>query len=151
MLRFGYVATPAVAATVAVPASVPPPGFVAIAIVTFAVKLVTVLPSPSSTVTCTAGAIVTPANSLVGSPVHTSSRAPRGGGAARPPLPPPRPRGAAPPPPPAGRPPPAGLGPPPAVTLVGCPVKTRRFAAAGSMLNVELVAPVSPLALVLSV
>src|SRR5256885_2903663 len=44
MLRFENVATPAVAATVAVPASVPPPGFVAIATVTFAVKLVTVLP-----------------------------------------------------------------------------------------------------------
>src|SRR5438132_4598921 len=71
MLRFENVATPAVAATVAVPASVPPPGFVAIATVTFAVKLVTVLPSPSSTVTCTAGVIAAPATALVGSPVNT--------------------------------------------------------------------------------
>src|SRR5207247_10422409 len=75
MLRFENVATPAVAATVAVPASVPPPGFVAIATVTFAVKLVTVLPSPSSTVTCTAGVIAAPATALVGSPVNTSALA----------------------------------------------------------------------------
>src|SRR5947208_3317660 len=78
MLRLENVATPAVAATVAVPASVPPPGFVAIATVTFAVKLVTVLPSPSSTVTCTAGVIAAPATALVGSPEHEGGR--RSGG-----------------------------------------------------------------------
>src|SRR2546430_7902845 len=71
MLRLENVATPAVAATVVVPASVPPPGFVAIATVTFAVKLVTVLPSPSSTVTWTAGVIAAPATALLGSPVDT--------------------------------------------------------------------------------
>src|SRR5437762_157105 len=69
--RFEHAAPPAAAATVAVPASGPPPGFVAIATVTFAVKLVTVLPSPSSTVTWTAGVIAAPATALVGSPVNT--------------------------------------------------------------------------------
>jgi len=92
------VATPFTAATVVVPESVPPPVLVPIATVTFPPNPVTVLPSPSCTVTVTAGVIVAPA-----------------------------------------------------VTLVGCPVKTRRFAAAGSMLNVELLAPVSPVALVVSV
>src|SRR5205823_3706334 len=45
----------------------------------------------------------------------------------------------------------AGVIAAPATVLVGWTLKTRRFAAAGSMLNVELLAPVSPVALVASV
>src|SRR5437762_13600235 len=71
MLRPATDLTPATAATVLVPDKVPLLGFVPIATVTFAVKLVTVLPSPSSTVTCTAGVIAAPATALVGSPVNT--------------------------------------------------------------------------------
>src|SRR2546427_11076665 len=79
---------------VVVPEGAPPPGLVPIATVTLPLNPVTVLPSPSCTVTVTGGVIVAPA-----------------------------------------------------VTLVGCPVKTRRFAAAGSMLNAELLAPVRPVGL----
>ena len=45
----------------------------------------------------------------------------------------------------------AGVKVAPAVVFVGWPVKTRRFAAAGSMLNAALVVPVSPVALLVSV
>src|ERR1043165_9109367 len=66
------VAIPATAATVVVPDSVPPPGLVPIATVTFAVELVTVLPKASCTATCTAGEMFTPAISLVGWAVKAS-------------------------------------------------------------------------------
>src|SRR4051812_48248747 len=66
MDRLENVATPATADTVVVPDSVPPPGLVPIAIVMLAVELVTVLLKASCTVTCTAGAIDTPAVAFVG-------------------------------------------------------------------------------------
>src|SRR5438045_2759733 len=72
MDRLEKVATPATAATVVVPDSVPPPGLVPIATVTLAVELVTVLPNVSCTVTCTAGAMETPAVALVGWTVKAS-------------------------------------------------------------------------------
>src|SRR3954465_6029189 len=90
MDRVENVATPPAADTVAVPDSVPPPGLVPIATVMLAVELVTVLPNTSSTATCTAGLIATPA-----------------------------------------------------VVVDGCPVKATFEAAAGLMLNAELVPPVS--------
>src|SRR5262245_14839382 len=70
--RLENVATPATAATVVVPDSVPPPGLVPIATVTLAVELVTVLLKASCTVTCTAGAIATPAVAFVGWVVKAS-------------------------------------------------------------------------------
>src|SRR3954469_4619828 len=66
MDRLENAATPAVADTVVVPDSVPPPGLVPMATVTLAVELVTVLPNASCTATCTAGAIATPATALLG-------------------------------------------------------------------------------------
>src|SRR6185503_2832004 len=72
MLIPGNDATPAVAATAFVPDSVPAPGFVAIATVMVLVKPVAVLPWLSRAVTCTAGAIPTPATALVGCCVNTS-------------------------------------------------------------------------------
>src|SRR5687767_9877202 len=66
MDRLEKLATPALADTVVVPDSVPPPGLVPIATVTLAVELVTVFPNASCTVTCTAGLIATPAVALVG-------------------------------------------------------------------------------------
>src|SRR6267143_3215526 len=72
MLRFAKLATPATAATVAVPPSVPPPGFVPSATVTVPVNPLAVLPSPSRAVTCTAGAIAAPAVVVVGCTVKTS-------------------------------------------------------------------------------
>src|SRR3954466_13127639 len=66
MDRLEKEARPPDAATVAVPDRVPPPGLVPIATVTLAVELVTVFPNASCTVTCTAGAIATPAVALVG-------------------------------------------------------------------------------------
>src|SRR5512133_1847916 len=66
MERVEKVATPADADTVVVPDSVPPPGLVPIATVMLAVELVTVFPNWSCTVTCTAGAIATPAVALAG-------------------------------------------------------------------------------------
>ena len=59
-------ASPAVAATVAVPDNVPLPGLVPIATVMLAVELVTVLPNESCTATCNAGAIAAPAVAFVG-------------------------------------------------------------------------------------
>src|SRR5438034_3382565 len=58
MLRVENVATPATAATVAVPDKVPSPGLVPSAAVTLPLNPVAVLPSASRAVTCTAGAIV---------------------------------------------------------------------------------------------
>src|SRR5262245_31466269 len=90
MDRLEKVATPAIADTVVVPDSVPPPGLVPSATVMLAVEVVTVFPNASCTAACTAGLIATPA-----------------------------------------------------VAFVGCTVKASRFAAAGLMLKVELLAPVS--------
>src|SRR5216117_401113 len=72
MLNPGNAATPPTAATVVVPARVPPPGFEPIATVTFPEKAVTVFPWASCPVTWTAGAIVAPATTFVGWTVKTS-------------------------------------------------------------------------------
>src|SRR5512132_2853119 len=72
MDRLENVATPLVAATVVVPDSVPPPGLVPIATVMLAAEPVTVFPNASCTVTCTAGAIATPAVALLGCTVKAS-------------------------------------------------------------------------------
>src|SRR2546422_1055929 len=66
MERFAKLATPATAATVVVPDSVPPPALVPMATVTLALELVTVLAKASWTETWAAGAIETPATALVG-------------------------------------------------------------------------------------
>src|SRR5437667_9133608 len=77
MLNPGNAATPLTAATVVVPARVPPPGFEPIATVTFPEKAVTVFPWASCPVTWSAGEIVAPATTFVGWTVKTSSaRAP---------------------------------------------------------------------------
>src|SRR5262245_11248149 len=78
MDRVENVATPPTAATVAVPDSVPPPGLAPIATVTLAVELVTVFPSVSCAVTCTAGLMALPAVALVGCTVKASREAPAG-------------------------------------------------------------------------
>src|SRR5439155_1305915 len=75
MERLENVATPLTAATVAVPDSVPPPGLVPMATVMLAVELVTVLLKASCTVTCTAGAMETPAVAFVGWTVKASLEA----------------------------------------------------------------------------
>src|SRR5262249_57023447 len=72
MDRLENVATPLDAATVVVPDSVPPPGLAPVATVMLAVELVTVLLNASCTVTCTAGAMATPATALVGCTVNAS-------------------------------------------------------------------------------
>src|SRR5439155_26371190 len=72
MLSPGNVATPATAATVAVPESVPVPGFAPSATVTLPVKPVAVFPCPSSAVTCTAGVMDAPAAVLLGCVVNAS-------------------------------------------------------------------------------
>src|SRR6185295_14515440 len=72
MDRLASVATPFTAATVVVPESAPPPGLVPIATVMLAVELVTVLLNASCTVTCTAGAMATPAVALDGCTVNAS-------------------------------------------------------------------------------
>src|SRR5512147_482807 len=72
MDRLENVATPLTADTVLVPDSVPPPGLVPIATVTLAVELVAVLSKASRTVTCTDGAIGTPAVALDGWKVKAS-------------------------------------------------------------------------------
>ncbi len=74
------VATPPTAATVAVPPRVAPPGFAAIATVTFPVKAVTVLPKVSRTATWTGGAIGWNAATPVGWVTNARTR----GGPARP-------------------------------------------------------------------
>src|SRR5215471_13409914 len=73
MLRFENVATPPAAATVVVPASTPPDGFAAIAIVTFPVNEVTALPKASRAETRTAGAIDVPAIAVEGCTVNASA------------------------------------------------------------------------------
>src|SRR5947208_703357 len=72
MDRVANVATPATALTVFVPESVPPPGFVPIAMAMLAVELVTVFPNASCTVTWIPGAIDTPAVAVVGCTVNAS-------------------------------------------------------------------------------
>src|SRR5215467_6225163 len=72
MLRSAKVATPATAATVVVPDSTPPEGFVPMATVMFPVNPVAVLPKPSRAVTCTDGVIVAPAATVDGCVVKTS-------------------------------------------------------------------------------
>src|SRR2546425_10347562 len=78
MLTFANVATPFTAATLVVPASVPPPGLLTIASATLPVNGVAVLPCASCAVTCTAGVIAAPGVPLEG---WTGER--RWGGAAR--------------------------------------------------------------------
>src|SRR3954470_15828683 len=72
MDRVENVATPLTAATVVVPESVPPPGLVPMATVMLAVDPVTVLLNASCTVTCTEGAMATPAVALAGCTVNAS-------------------------------------------------------------------------------
>ncbi len=72
MLRLEKVATPATAASVVPPASVPPPGFAPIATVTVPPNPVAVFPSPSWAVTWTAGLIAVPAVVVVGGTLNTS-------------------------------------------------------------------------------
>src|SRR5439155_704746 len=72
MLRFANVATPLAAATVAVPASVPLPGFAPRAMVTLPLNPVAVFPSASCAVTCTAGEIGLPAVAVPGWLVNAS-------------------------------------------------------------------------------
>src|SRR6266566_7751495 len=72
MLNVANVATPATAATVVVPPSVPPPGFAAIDTVTLPVNLVAVFPCASLAVSCAAGLIGAPAVVLVGGTVNAS-------------------------------------------------------------------------------
>ena len=64
--RSANVATPLDALTDTVPDSVPPPGFVLIAIVTVALLEVTGFPPASSTGATTAGLITEPATTAVG-------------------------------------------------------------------------------------
>ena len=70
--RLLNVATPSKAAMVAVPPSVPPPGFVPMAMVTLELSVVSTLPYASSTVTCTAGVMTAPPARLPGCAVKTS-------------------------------------------------------------------------------
>src|SRR3989449_9250316 len=72
MLKPANVATPPAAATVVVPDSAPPPGFVPSATVTFAANWVAVFPCASCAVTCTAGVIGAPAVVLDGWTLNTS-------------------------------------------------------------------------------
>src|SRR6185436_17536275 len=193
MDRLENVATPLTADTVVVPESVPPPGLVPMATVTFADELVTVLPNASCTVTCTAGLMALPAVALVGCTVKASRLAVDGLMLNEVEVAPVRAPDAAvrlkPVPAlsmdrlenvatpldaatvwvPDSVPPPglvpmatvtfavelvtvfpnasctatctAGLIAAPAVVLVGCTVKARRFAAAGLMVNADEVAP----------
>src|SRR6185369_9213475 len=78
MERLENVATPFTADTVVVPDSAPPPGLVPMATVMLALELVTVLPNASCTVTCTAGAIATPATALLGCTENASLEAAAG-------------------------------------------------------------------------
>src|SRR5512140_3462810 len=78
MERLENVATPATAATVVVPDSVPPPGLVPMATVMIALELGTVLPNASCTSTRTAGLIAAPAVALLGQAVNASRLAAAG-------------------------------------------------------------------------
>src|SRR5262245_50063715 len=72
MERLEKFATPADAATVVVPDSVPPPGLAPMATVMLALELVTVFPNASCTDTCTAGLMAAPAMALVGCTVNAT-------------------------------------------------------------------------------
>src|SRR5947199_364593 len=72
MVGVEEVATPATAATVAVPERAPPAGFAPIATVTAPVKPGTVFPRASRAVTCTAGVMAAPAGVLFGCVVKAS-------------------------------------------------------------------------------
>src|SRR5213075_1899429 len=78
MDRVEKVATPALAATVVVPESAPPPGLVPMATVMLALELVTVFPNASCTATCTAGLIAAPATAFVGCTAKASREAAAG-------------------------------------------------------------------------
>src|SRR3989454_6266330 len=78
MLSDAKVATPATAATDAVPPSVPPPGLLPIASVTLPANPVATLPNVSHAVTSTAGVMVAAAAVLVGCTVNTSRDAAAG-------------------------------------------------------------------------
>src|SRR3954452_3047329 len=78
MDRLENVATPLTADTVVVPDSVPPLGLVPMPMMMLAAELVTVLPKVSCTVTCTAGAMATPATALLGCTENASFEAPAG-------------------------------------------------------------------------
>src|SRR2546428_188897 len=67
MLKPANVATPPAAATVVVPDSAPPPGFVPSATVTFAANWVAGFPCASRAVTCTEGVIGAAAVVVAGS------------------------------------------------------------------------------------
>src|ERR1051325_6142884 len=71
MLHAWYVAIPFTAASVRVPDSEPAPGLVPIATVMLPLKPTAVLPSPSRTVTFTAGAMWACDVAVVGCPVKT--------------------------------------------------------------------------------
>src|SRR5206468_11317170 len=73
MLRFGNAATPATAAAVVVPESVPPPALEPIVTLMLPAKPVATLPSASCAVTCTAGVIAAPAVAVVGCTLKTST------------------------------------------------------------------------------
>src|SRR2546430_15850499 len=75
ILTFANVATPLTAATLVVPASVPPPGLAAIASATLPLNGVAVLPRPSRAVTRAAGGIAAPGGALGGWTGNTSSAA----------------------------------------------------------------------------
>src|SRR5947208_2034251 len=77
MLSPEKVATPATAAWVSVPVSVPLLGLVPIATVMFPVNPVAVLPLPSWAVTSTAGVIAAPAVVVLGCTLNTNCVAPR--------------------------------------------------------------------------
>src|SRR2546430_17236145 len=78
MVRPEKLATPATAACVGDPDSVPPPALLPMASVTFAANPVAVLPKLSRAVTCMAG-IAAPAGVFPGWPVKTSRFATAGG------------------------------------------------------------------------
>src|SRR6266550_1412320 len=72
ILKVEKLATPLTAATLTAPESVPALGLLPIATVTFPVNPVAVFPCASRAVTCTAGAIATPAVAALGCTVNTS-------------------------------------------------------------------------------
>src|SRR5437868_2636137 len=78
MERLENVATPLDAATVVVPDSAPPPGFVTGGAARRADELVTVLLKASCTVTCTAGETATPATAFAGCTAKASLEAAAG-------------------------------------------------------------------------
>src|ERR1700756_1065389 len=78
MLSVPNVATPATAACVVVPDSVPPPALLPIAAVTLPVNPVATLPNASSAATCTAGVMGETAETSVGRTVKASCLAAAG-------------------------------------------------------------------------